>query len=255
MSDHQHNDHGSVATLPTGPVLDEVIRIVRVVDQYAPSGYRVAALRVVRDSVAPGLTSNVWREWAGPDSRVAQEYAREEIAQNRNQREREIADILVSRFGFVAGHHYSTRITRERFPAITVPDGLTAVFDRYGWYVEAGATGTAHLLMEAAVRGTDISAVLAALEMVPEPVMAPDEPTCPHGNVRCTECGGTGCGGFDSWGDPNGCDHDCPECGSSDMVDTCRRCGLDSNCSHEWECTECDATVEWQRPTGWVTAP
>jgi hypothetical protein len=74
-----------------------------------------------------------------------------------------------------------------------------------------------------------------------------DEPGCEHQGVECRECSGTGCGGFDRWGDPQDCETNCPSCELCEESHPCRNCGLDPHCDHSWHCDDCAEDVEWQR--------
>jgi hypothetical protein len=243
--------------LPTGAVLTEVIRLAQAVDRHAPDGYSAHVLRIVRDSVAPGLTTAVWREWV-PNGRIAARAEREEReAEQRRRavaRQAEILSLLEA-----AGTVSSWRQV----------GALRALFDANGYYIESYADSNAQYIAHWEVyRGQDIEPALAGLRAMaagqaqptlpgtdskpaPAPVVDESEdedPGCAHdGRVACDECDGTGCGGFNRLGSPNDCDTSCPHCTDCEHEHACNSCGLDPKCSHEFRCAECDQYVTWER--------
>jgi hypothetical protein len=252
MDQVQEKDHGSV-TMPEGPVLAEIIRIARIVDHQSPEGYAAHILRIMRDSVAPGLTTAIWSEWV-PGSRIARRAQEEE---DQRVREARVAE-------------RTTEITALLQAAGTVGDWqrcepLRALFSRHGYYIESNAAANAGYMARWEVTGReDIGPVVDALRVMTGPVQPtlpgteskPVEETdededelCAHdGTVRCEECGGTGCGGLGRYGDPQDCDNNCPHCDHCDSSEhACGNCGLDPECSHEWQCSECDGYVTWER--------
>lgn len=75
-----------------------------------------------------------------------------------------------------------------------------------------------------------------------QPVFVPEdedeETECDHGDgdyIQCTHCDGR---------QDEHCDHRfaCPNCENCDYEHSCEYCGLEPDCRHEWQCTECDGT-------------
>lgn len=232
--------HGSTTTadMPVGPVLDEIKRIVRIVDREAPGGgYAVAALRAVRDSVAPGLTTAVWREWAG-GSRLAREIEeqerREQLGRQREQREREIRSILDA-----AG----VQRRDTRFPA------LRRLFDAHGYNIEGGPGGSDHEYMASWERSGGhqvqelVAAALAELQGGVQPTL-PGVVEEPERTCECSACSDQHC-----QGECEQCeDHDCEQCYHGHTVYGC--CGYCEDCDHHVQrdgyhrCSHCEHCSE-----------
>src|SRR4029453_10497586 len=163
MGQQESTDHGAVSTMPQGPVLTEIIRLARIIDATAPSGYDVHVLRIMRDTVAPELTTAVWREWV-PGSRLAERHDREE--QDRIRRERIYAQ---------------TRELAALLRAVGVEqdwrrcEPLRALFNRHGYFIEGYADANAGYMAVWADRGEDISPAVEALRAMAGPV----QPTLP----------------------------------------------------------------------------
>ena len=255
MGQEESTDHGAVSTMPQGLVLAEVVRLARIIDVTAPSGYDAHVLRIMRDTVAPGLTTAVWREWV-PGSRLAQrhdEQQQREIRRERIEARTRELDSLLRAAGTVRDW--------ERC------EPLQALFSRHGYYIEEYADANAGYMAHWEVASNvDLGPAEAALRAMAGPVQptlpgtepvteAADEagededPGCVHdGTVRCEECGGTGCGGLGRYGDPRDCNNNCPDCSHCESSDhACCNCGLDPECTHTWQCSECDGYVTWER--------
>ena len=256
MGQEQSTDHGSVATMPEGPVLTEIVRLARIVDLNAPTGYSAHVLRIMRDSVAPWLTTAIFREWV-PNSRIAAQAEEQEEQERRNRR-------ITERTAEITAILTAAGTDREWYRC----EPLQALFNRHGYRIEYRAETNAGYMarwevlsresiepaldgLRAMVTGT-AQPTLPGTESKPEPVEetdeGEDEDGCAHvDTVRCDDCGGTGCGGFDRWGDPRDCTSGCPHCDRCEASHSCESCGLDPDCSHSWRCSECDGYVTWER--------
>lgn len=244
-----------VQALPTGPVLAEVIRLAQAVDRHTPDGYAAYVLRIMRDSVAPGLTTAVWRQWV-PNGRIArraeEQELREALEARINQRRPVVEAVLRAAGG-----------QREWEQSAALRD----LFNGRGYYIESYADSNAQYMARWEAAGVDIEPALESLramaagtaqptlpgveskpEAVDEAGEDEDDSSCAHdGRVACDECDGTGCGGLSRYGEPNDCDTSCPHCDRCEESHPCNSCGLDPDCTHEWRCAECDQYVTWER--------
>jgi hypothetical protein len=197
----------------------EVARIIRAAEAEAGRTYRADVLRpyaykILRETV-PGFTRERWREITNRDADT-----RYDPEDARLRREAELARAREAR--------EARQYLLDHGQEVCCPEHDVAAAARH---------------REAPVP--------PPMNPVPPPIEEEEEeeeePGCEHGSVSCRECGGTGCGGFDRWGDPRDCDTSCPHCDRCGASHECRNCGLDPDCDHEWRCQDCAEDVEWQR--------
>jgi hypothetical protein len=218
-------DEQGVATAPEQAIDAEIRRIVRLsegrdqVSTYRNDALRVYAYKILRVAYPDKINRETWRAMADVDPDVSQDPTERARLQREAQQRAEQAQAQAQTDrAFLRQHNRPV---------------CCAACDREN--------------AEALRRGLGL----------PEPTQAPahladdgdegEDEDCGHEDVQCRECGGTGCGGWDRWGDPVDCSNSCPSCEECEYEHPCSDCGLDPSCTHAWRCEGCDQDVRWER--------
>lgn len=206
----------------------EVVRIVRAADlvgSYRADMVRPYGYKILREAI-PGFTRDRWKEITDQEPDISQSMAPEDVAVRETQRQKRKQVRQVER----AAHAEAVVLLRQHGEATCCRDCDMANAERLR-----------------ARLGHVAQAVTVALDEEDEE----DEPGCEHTGetdaVQCVECGGTGCGGLNRWGEGTDCETSCPSCDRCEESHPCAHCELDPQCEHAWECPDCGQPVTWER--------
>jgi hypothetical protein len=198
--------------------LTRLIIAAETVESYQNSTKRVYAYKILREAFPDIINRESWRIMSGKDPDITGTLTREQVAAERDQREREA----------------QARANADR-----------ALLQQHGRPVCCDGCDEAN--------ARTLRRELGLPEWQPGVQEAPgdeedDEDTpCNHREdgeadgaimLRCRWCDGV---------PDEACDHDfsCRNCDICEADHNCSECGTDPNCDHRWQCSECNETVRF----------